>query len=59
MTRELTKELLPILQAWAAGKSLEVRYKKSLQFWSSVDMTNPEFDRTDLEWREVNPENAK
>ena len=52
MTQELTKSLLPILQAWADGKDLQLRYKKSLQDWSDVKMTDPDFDRTDVEWRE-------
>lgn len=53
MTRELAKELLPILSSWAEGKELELRYKKSLptQAWSRLEMDNPDFDRDDLEWR--------
>jgi len=51
MTRELTKSLLPILQAWADGKDLQVKYKKSLQRWSEVKFSDPNFDRNDLEWR--------
>ena len=55
MTRELAKILLPILEAWSQGKELELKYKKSLQSWSKLEMDNPDFDRTDLEWRVREP----
>ena len=53
MTREEVKEMLPVLQAFAEGKTIESRYTKGdMSLW--YDDEDPSFDN-DLEYR-IKPE---
>lgn len=53
MTREEVKEMLPVLQAFAEGKTIESRYiKGDMSLW--YDDEDPSFDN-DLEYR-IKPE---
>lgn len=52
MNRQQTKELLPIIQAFAEGKTIEFR-NKSFKEWTEID--NPSFDPTITNYR-IKPE---
>lgn len=52
MNREQAKKLLPIIQAFAEGKTLEFR-NKSFKEWTEID--NPSFDPTITNYR-IKPE---
>lgn len=52
MNREQAKELLPIIQAFAEGKTIEFR-NKSFKEWVEID--NPSFDPTITNYR-IKPE---
>lgn len=52
MNRQQAKELLPIIQAFAEGKTIEFR-NKSFKEWSEID--NPSFDPTITNYR-IKPE---
>lgn len=54
MDRNQAKELLPIIQAYAEGKTIQSRYiKGDTSLW--YDNENPSFDDDDLEYR-IKPE---
>ena len=52
MNRKQAKELLPIIQAFAEGKTIEFR-NKSFKEWAEID--NPSFDPTITNYR-IKPE---
>lgn len=52
MNRSQAKELLPIIQAFAEGKTIEFR-NKSFKEWTEID--NPSFDPTITNYR-IKPE---
>ena len=52
MDRKQAKELLPIIQAFAEGKTIEFR-NKSFKEWAEID--NPSFDPTITNYR-IKPE---
>lgn len=52
MDRKQAKELLPIIQAFAEGKTIEFR-NKSFKEWTEID--NPSFDPTITNYR-IKPE---
>ena len=52
MNRQQAKELLPIIQAFAEGKTIEFR-NKSFKEWSEIE--NPSFDPTITNYR-IKPE---
>ncbi len=52
MNREQAKELLPIIQAFAEGKTIEFR-NKSFKEWTEIN--NPSFDPTITNYR-IKPE---
>lgn len=52
MTREDAKDLLPIIQAFAEGKTIEFR-NKSFKEWTEIE--NPSFDPTITNYR-IKPE---
>ena len=52
MNREQAKELLPIIQAFTEGKTIEFR-NKSFKEWTEID--NPSFDPTITNYR-IKPE---
>ena len=54
MTREEAKELLPIIQAWAEGKTIEVYYGED-QGWHTMVITNPKFELKPSQYR-IKPE---
>ena len=54
MTREEAKELLPIIQAFAEGKTIEVYYGED-QGWHTMVITNPKFDLNPSQYR-IKPE---
>lgn len=43
MTREEAKQLLPIIQAWAEGETIEIYYRKDKE-WSTMTIEDPSFD---------------
>ena len=43
MTREQAKELLPIIQAWAEGKKIEISDEYNI-VWTEMTIDNPSFD---------------
>lgn len=54
MTQNRTKELLPVLQAWAEGKTIQHRGIQTGNYWVTVepeDQTDPAFHIHGLEWR--------
>ena len=53
MNRERAKELLPIIQAFAEGKTVQHRSGENLQ-WITVDEV-ASFDMFELDWR-IKPE---
>lgn len=48
MTREQCRELIPVLQAWAEGKAIQLRGPHS-GGWKDWDFGNPNFEAS--EWR--------
>ena len=54
MTREEAKQLLPIIQAFAEGKTIEVYYGED-QGWHTMVITNPKFDLKPSQYR-IKPE---
>ena len=54
MTREEAKELLPIIQAFAEGKTIEVYYGEE-QGWHTMVITNPKFELKPSQYR-IKPE---
>ena len=54
MTREEAKQLLPIIQAFAEGKTIEVYYGED-QEWHTMVITNPKFDLKPSQYR-IKPE---
>ena len=53
MTRERAKELLPVIQAWAEGKEIQVSLDG--KDWRTLPSPNPMFENENWEWR-VKPE---
>ena len=53
MTREEAKELLPIIQAFAEGKTLQYRVNEENNEWKDID--NPAFNDFSSEYR-IKPE---
>ena len=49
MTREETKALLPVMQAWAEGKAIQVRI--SCGRWEDYKGVDPGFNNNSWEWR--------
>ena len=43
MTREKAKELMPIIQAYAEGKTIQI-YDDVEKVWTDIDFGNPSFD---------------
>ena len=54
MTREEAKGLLPIIQAFAEGKTIEVYYGED-QGWHTMVITNPKFELKPSQYR-IKPE---
>ena len=54
MTREEAKQLLPIIQAFAEGKTIEVYYGED-QGWHTMVITNPKFELKPSQYR-IKPE---
>ena len=54
MTREEAKQLLPIIQAFAEGKTIEVYYGEE-QGWHTMVITNPKFELKPSQYR-IKPE---
>jgi hypothetical protein len=50
MTRERTKLLLPVLQAWAYGKTIQVRVLPNGQ-WGEHESDPADFSNENWEWR--------
>lgn len=57
MTREHTRLVLPALEAWAAGKTIQGRIK-GLAKWEDIQGDNPDFENPHWEWR-TKPEPRK
>lgn len=56
MTREQTKELLPVMQAWANGGDVQVRDRsRPTDSWDTYSGSDPDFDNKNWEWR-IKPE---
>lgn len=51
MNREQAKELLPIIQAFAAGETIEVRRKSKYNPGEWIETTTPSFDIVSHEYR--------
>lgn len=51
MNREQAKELLPIIQAFAAGETIEVRCKSKYNPGEWIETTTPSFDIVSHEYR--------
>lgn len=43
MTREEAKQLLPVIQAWAEGKTIEI-YDRKDEEWNTMTIEDPGFD---------------
>ena len=55
MTREQAKEILPIIAAFADGKTIQYRYRYNGSGASWADVSEPAFDMTHSEYR-IKPE---
>lgn len=55
MTRERTKELLPVLQAWADGKEIQASCQSANPVWETYQGRDPNFTPESWIWR-VKPE---
>ena len=54
MNQQRAKELLPVIQAFAEGKTIQSRLYLGQEKWDShcgTDLTTLDFDSVDIEWR--------